>query len=272
MRMARARRSSLPAAAAPPAAPSSTFAARAGGPRMSQRRGARVRQRRRLPRVADEAQLHVGAVYLNLSVPSSGGPQEPCVLPGIYVGQAFGPCDASGRCGADVDLLSPTLTPFRGPARARSITPSRPRSGSPAATSTPHDDRTPILDVAGTATRGADAWPFTATITIGPNRAIPPPNAAMPGADPICRQRIASLIPIDFTLSDGGTLDLRIDPRGMFDSVDFSSLGAAGSATPLVIPDTSSGAGQALYKGLPPTPASTASPGPHEQGETHAND
>ena len=36
----------------------------------------------------------------------------------------------------------------------------------------------------------------------------------------------------------------------MFDSVDFSTLGAAGSASPLVIPDTSSGAGQALYKGV----------------------
>jgi hypothetical protein len=195
------------------------------------------------------ARLHFGAVYLNMSVPSSGGPQEPCVLPGIYVGQAFGACDASGLCGVDVDLLSPSLVTFTTDAEGtvnRAVEADVWLTGGDINAA---DDRTPILEVAGTATRGADAWPFTSTITIGQNRAIPPPNAAMPGANPICRQRIASLIPIDVTLSDGGTLDVRIDPRGMFDSVDFSTLGAPGSGAPLVIPDTSSGAGQALYKG-----------------------
>ena len=37
-----------------------------------------------------KATLHIGAVYLNQSVPSAGGPEEPCVLPGIYVGEVFG--------------------------------------------------------------------------------------------------------------------------------------------------------------------------------------
>ena len=196
------------------------------------------------------AQLHFGAVYLNMSVPSSGGPQEPCVLPGIYVGQAFGPCDASGRCGVDVDLLSPSLTTFTTSGEGTVNQAVEAEVWLTGGDINAAQDATPILQVAGTATRGSDTWPFTSTITISGNRAVPPPNAAMPGANPICRQRIASLIPIDFTLDDGGTLDVRIDPRGMFDSVDFSTLGAPGSATPLVIPDTSSGAGQALYKGL----------------------
>jgi hypothetical protein len=196
------------------------------------------------------AQLHFGAVYLNMSVPSSGGPQEPCILPGIYVGQAFGPCDSSRRCGADVDLLSPALTTFTTSGEGtvnRAVEADVWLTGGDINAA---EDATPILQVAGTATRAADAWPFTATITISSNRAIPPPNAAMPGANPICRQRIASLIPIDFTLTDGGTLDLRIDPRGMFDSVDFSTLAPGGSTTTLAIPDTSGGAGQALYKGV----------------------
>ncbi|HEY2743477.1 MAG TPA: hypothetical protein VGL86_02600 [Polyangia bacterium] len=196
------------------------------------------------------AQLHFGAVYLNQSVPSSGGPQEPCILPGIYVGQAFGPCDASGLCGVDVDLLSPTLTTFttngEGTVNQAVEADVWLTGGDINAT----DDPTPILEVTGTATRAADSWPFTSTITISSNRAIPPPNAAMPGANPICRERIASLIPVDFTLTDGGTLDLRIDPRGMFNSVDFATLAPSGSTTTLTIPDTSDGAGQALYKGV----------------------
>jgi len=196
------------------------------------------------------AQFHFGAAYLNMSVPSSGGPQEPCVLPGIYVGQAFGACDGGGRCGVDVDLLSPLLTTFTTSGEGTVNHAVEADVWLTGGDINAADDRTPILQVAGTAMRGSDAWPFTSTITIGQNRAIPPPNAAMPGANPICRQRIASLIPVDVMLTDGGTLDLRIDPRGMFDSLDFSSIGAAGSAMPLDIPDTSSGAGQALYKGL----------------------
>ncbi len=36
----------------------------------------------------------------------------------------------------------------------------------------------------------------------------------------------------------------------MFNSVDFSTLAPGGSTTTLAIPDTSGGAGQALYKGV----------------------
>ncbi len=44
-------------------------------------------------------------------------------------------------------------------------------------------------------------------------------------------------------------LTLRVDPRGMFNTVDFATLGPAGSSTPLEIPDTNAtSAGLALFK------------------------
>ena len=54
------------------------------------------------------AVIHVGALYLNESVPTSGQQQEPCVLPGTYVGEVRG--------GSDFDMLSsiPQLFPVAG--------------------------------------------------------------------------------------------------------------------------------------------------------------
>jgi hypothetical protein len=198
--------------------------------------------------VLTRARFHFGAVYLNMTVPSSGT-NVPCILPGIYVGQAFGACN-DGVCGVDLDLLSPSLSVFttsgEGTVNQALEADVWLTGGDINAT----NDSTPILQVAGTATRAGDSWPFSATVTIGSNRAIPVQNPAQPGAHPICQQRIASRIRIDFTLTDGGTLDVRVDPRGMFDGLDFTMLAPNGSATTLVIPDTSDGAGNALYKGV----------------------
>ena len=69
-------------------------------------------------------------------------------------------------------------------------------------------------------------------------------TTALPGSNPICKQRIVTPIAVDLTPTDGGVLTLRIDPRGMFPTVDFSTL------TGTQIPDTSAGAGAALFKGL----------------------
>jgi hypothetical protein len=199
------------------------------------------------------AHFHLGAIYLNMNRPSSGLGQQPCVLPGIYDGQAF--------AALDLDLLSPALVTFpsagQGTANPVAVGEVWLTGGDINAT----EDETVILDVAGTATRGNDAWPFVASVTIGSNRAIPPPNAGMPGANPICHQRIAGPIcgaptssnacpPLIPMLSDGGTLELRIDPRGMFNSVDFTQLAPNGSATTVTIPDTSAGTGYALFKGV----------------------
>ena len=196
-----------------------------------------------------QAQLHVGAVYLNMTVPSSGGPDEPCILPGIYVGQAFGPCDASGVCGVDLDLLSPALHPFTASADGTANPALEAEvwltSGDINATT----DTTPVFVTAGTASNNGVDYPFAATVTIGQNRQLPTQNPAMPGANPICRQRIVSPIPVDITLTNGGTLDLRVDPRGMFDEVDFATL-TAGSDGTFAIPDVAGGIGGAFFKGV----------------------
>jgi hypothetical protein len=85
-------------------------------------------------------------------------------------------------------------------------------------------DPTPILDIAGIARKGGDDIAFEGVVTIGENRVIPPENPAQPGASPICKQRIVSPIPVDLSLRSGGSLLVRIDPRGFFPNVDFSTL------------------------------------------------
>lgn len=192
------------------------------------------------------ATFHVGAVYLNMSPPPSGGPEEPCMLPGIYVGQAFGACDG-GRCGVDFDLLSSEMVtfPLAGHGTAsRALAGEVWLSGVEGASGgdiNAVDDPTPILQVSGVATRNTVEWPFSATVTIGKNRQIPPQNVAMPGTNPSCRQRIVSPIPIPggLVLTDGGTLDLRVDPRKMFNNVDFAALPITTGT--YVIPDEASG-------------------------------
>jgi hypothetical protein len=189
------------------------------------------------------AQLHIGAVYLNASVPISGAGATSCVLPGIYVAEAFGP--------VTVNLLSPVLEPF--PTQGEGT-----MSGTRTAevwltggdVNSP-TDLTVILDVAGTATRAGNTYPFQGTVTISSNRALPIVNPGLPGSNPICKQRIVTPIAVDITPAQGGVLNLRVDPRGMFQTVDFSTLSpASGSGSTFVIPDTNAGAGASLFKGL----------------------
>jgi len=189
------------------------------------------------------AKLHLGAVYLNQSVPASGAAASPCVSPGIYVGQVFGP--------VDVDLLSPTAVPFPS---AGEGTETRARTAEVWLTGgdvNASADSTVILDVAGTAAQAGVSYPFTAAVTIGANRTPQVTNPAMPGASPICHQRIVTPILVDITPRNGGMLELQIDPRSMFDSVDFSQATKV-TDEPLMyqIPDTSDGPGGALFKGL----------------------
>ncbi len=186
------------------------------------------------------AALHLGAVYLNMSAPSSGGPEEPCVLPGIYVGEAFG--------GIDLDLLSPALIPFPLPGAGTANPAVEAEVWLTGGDINATDDPTPIFVAAGTASQGGISLPFAATVTIGANRQIAATNPAMPGANPICRQRIVSPIPVSLTLSEGGTLDVRVDPRGMFNAIDFASVSPVNGT--YVIPDETGGVGGALLKGV----------------------
>jgi hypothetical protein len=193
------------------------------------------------------AHLTLGAVYLNQNVPVSGAAVTPCILPGTYVGQVFGP--------VAIDLLSSAPVAFPGQGQG-TATPARVAeiwltSGDIDAI----DDDEPVLEVEGTfVTAAGDAAPFSGTVTIGANRARVITNPALPGANPICHQRIVGPVPVSITPTQDGVLTLTVDPRLMFSAVDFSTLTSpsppAGDNPVRVIPDVSVGAGTALYKGL----------------------
>ena len=193
--------------------------------------------------VLERAKLHVGAVYLNQNVAISGNADQPCVLPGIYVAQLFGPLD--------LDLLSPALVPFPGAGEGTETEAHTAEVWLLEGDINRATDGTVVLDVAGTATKDLATIPFSAAVTIGQNRASPPPNVAMPGANPICHRRIVTPIEVDILPKNGGTLQLRVDPRALFDGVDFSRATQI-SATPpaYVIPDEQGGIGGALLAGL----------------------
>lgn len=189
------------------------------------------------------ARMRIGAVYLNQTVASSGAAAEACVAPGAYVAEIFGPLD--------VDLLSSAAVtfPFEGEG-----TQTQAKTAEVWLTDgdvNASEDSTVILDVAGTAEQAGETYPFSANVSIGSNRQPRVSNPALPSANPICHQRIVTPIQVDITPTDGGMLALVIDPRRMFDGVDFSQLTKV-SDEPLAyeIPDTSAGPGGALFKGM----------------------
>lgn len=172
------------------------------------------------------AKVHLGGLYLNQTV-FGGGPEMAlgCYSSGIYSAEVL--------AGLDVDALDPTPQPF--PVAGEGIT-QEARSAEVWLNGGPidaADDATIILDVAGTASLDANAIPFRGALTIGSNRAIPNPNPALPGLNPICQQRIVRPIVFDVTPSQGGTLLVRIDPRRLFSAVDFSTLPKVSNAPPL---------------------------------------
>jgi hypothetical protein len=213
-----------------------------------------------------EARFHLAAIYLNKSVPSSGSSAQECILPGVYVDQVFGACAGSGACGLDVDLLSPNPVPFP-TAGTGTLDPAFTAevwlSGGDINTT---EDETPILQVAGSATKDGLSWPFSGQVHIGANHTMPPPNVATPGTYPICRSRIVREVigdvktEVGVTVPDGGTLTLRVEPAHLFDEVQFGALAPGGSPTTVVIPDDNSLVGEQLFDGL------TSSAGPPEAG------
>lgn len=164
----------------------------------------------------DRASLHVGAVYLDESIPVSGVQATSCILPGTYVAEV--------TQGLDVDLLSPDpqLFPVRGEGFA-----THSRVGEVWLTHGDVDEVTsalPVFTAEGIAERGGELFPFAASISIGANRALPSSDPARPGANPICKERIVSPIPAELLPSSRGTLLLRVDPRILFQAIDFAAL------------------------------------------------
>ena len=183
--------------------------------------------------VLTQARLHIGAVYLDESRPISGGQATGCYLTGTYVAQE--------TSGLDVDLLDPGLQMF--PAKAHGITEPAALIGQVWLTGgdiNASTDPTPILVVAGVATKAGASFPFTGTVTISSNRQAATSGAA--GGDPICKARIVT--PIDAVpIQTTGGLLLRIDPRNYFAGVDFSLLPPAAATGGYAFSDNPNGAG-----------------------------
>ena len=192
------------------------------------------------------AQLTVGAMYLNQQNPQNYSLEQSCIQDGIYSGEVRG--------GLTVDALSPApqLFPVEGngtdnPTRAAELW----LTGGDLLAD---DDKTVLLDVAGVATRGTERFPFDGKLSIGTNRVIPPRNPALPGSNPLCRQRIVSPIAFDATLASGSVVWLLVDPRAWFVTVDFSALTKV-SDQPLLYrftddSDSSAQPDKALYSAL----------------------
>jgi hypothetical protein len=162
-----------------------------------------------------KATLHVGAVYLNASVPISGAQETSCILPGVYVAQV--------TRGRDVDLLSatPQPFPFDGEGKADAA-----KAGElwlmGVSDVNAQADTTPILVIAGFASDGTTTLGFSGTLTIGANRVTKPTNAAEPGSHPLCKERIVTPIPTNVTPQNGGTLVIRVDARQLLAAVNFT--------------------------------------------------
>lgn len=191
-----------------------------------------------------QARLHIGAVYLNESAPISVAQETSCLLPGLYVAEV--------TSSVDVDLLSPEPVFFPELGRGNThhaVTGEVWLSGGDVNASS---DNTVILSIAGTASKEGVDWPFDGQVTISSNRAVVVKDPSLPGSNPICKQRIVSPIPTDITLSDGGTLLLRIDPRVFFSNVDFTQLDQVQQTSPLYrfADETDGQPNVNLYKGL----------------------
>ncbi|HEY4181001.1 MAG TPA: hypothetical protein VGM90_29360 [Kofleriaceae bacterium] len=185
------------------------------------------------------AQLHIGAVFLNLAVPISGSQETNCILPGIYTAQELS--------ALDVDVLSSDRQLFPAPGTG---TDDVARTGEIWLTGgdiNAETDTTQIARLAGTATKNGAVVPFTAGVTISfANRGIPQSDPALPSQHPICKQRIVSPIPIELDPTDGGTLVIQVDPKPWITNIDFGALTPDG-----VIPDTNTDpASQSLFTGM----------------------
>lgn len=162
------------------------------------------------------ARLHIGALYLNRSVPISGAQARDCFRPGVYVAQV--------TTGVDMDALSSALQPFPAPGSGTADHAAMGEVWLTGGRIDQQHDSTVIADVAGAATRDGESMRFEGTMTIGLNRRNRDVDPARPGAKPLCSERIVPQIPTSLTPADGGALVVRVDPRAWFANVDLGEL------------------------------------------------
>jgi hypothetical protein len=176
------------------------------------------------------AKMNIGAVYVDESPLQTGAEGPTCIAPGVYAAQVPGP--------VEVDLLSTAPQAFCVPP------PNNPNEcltnpGNGTADTglswqiwlTDGDvnelNTTHMVDLQGVATRTSDGavFSFGAVVTINSNRQVPDVDPSQPGLNPICKQRIIPIGPIDVQFFQGGALNVSVDPRPWFNrNIDFSTL------------------------------------------------
>ncbi len=171
------------------------------------------------------ARLHIGAVYLNNSVPSSVAASSSCALAGIYTAEV--------TTGLFVDVLSSTPQRFPAPGSGTSERAPTGEIWLNGGDVNDPSDTTVILDIQGTAEKDGISYPFEGQVTISTNRVSPVEDVAQPGSNPICKQRIVTPIPTDIQPTTGGALLVRVNPRGWFGNVEFAALERVSDAPPL---------------------------------------
>jgi hypothetical protein len=209
-----------------------TFAAAAAGPADAVTgQPYRVHTDRGYDVTLTRAMLHIGALYLDSTVPTSGAQDTDCILPGVYVAQV--------TAGLDVDVLSPDPQPFPVPGQGTETLATTGEVWLMHGDVNDTGDTLPILELAGTAVGFGGTFPFTASITIAENRLLQAESPATPSQHPICKEHIVSPILLDggvtrdITPQNGGSLLLRIDPARWFTNVDFSGLAQTSTSPPL---------------------------------------
>ncbi|MFO0663539.1 MAG: hypothetical protein U0174_06285 [Polyangiaceae bacterium] len=193
------------------------------------------------------AKVHVQAVYLDRRDRTRPERETGCYSAEAFVGEL--------RTSIDVDLTDPRPKAFAlaGDALTGAVNSVDVWLGEGAIDAfTRASARQVVLHATGTATREGTAIPFAADFRIDTNRAKAPDSAALPGSNPICLQRIVSKIPANITIEGPGSLSMRIDPRPVFDDVDFAEVPKESDA-PLLFrfPDNDqNGASNTLMNGL----------------------
>ena len=168
------------------------------------------------------AKLTVGALYLNQQNPQNYALEQACVQEGIYTGEVRG--------GLTFDALSPVPNTFPVAGNGTDLPTRAAELWLTGGDLLADSDKTVLLDVTGEASGGGAVFPFEGRITIGTNRTIPPRNPALPGSNPLCRQRLVSPISFDVTLQQGSVVWLMVDPRAWFANVEFTELSKVSDA------------------------------------------
>jgi hypothetical protein len=91
---------------------------------------------------------------------------------------------------------------------------------------------------------------FEGVVTIGANRAADVSSSALAGANPICKQRIVSPIPVGIEPETTGSLLLRIDPAALLINIDFGVAANAKGGAYTFPDDSSDQPSRNLYQNL----------------------